>query len=142
MKIVDDMSVIRKKLRTSLKQFSVHTRYLRIHSGKATTLPNPYLRCVGRGLHFEGPHPTGFRLVTSRHFISQDFFTPSYPNYNPNTNPDPNHYNHNSAVAVTCLKIKGREMTCFEMNCPVPYPTFCHFHLSYIGVSNGLVETI
>ena len=40
-----------------------------------------------------------------------------HPNPHPNTNPDPN---CNSAEAVTCLKIKGYEMNCLEMNYLVP----------------------
>ena len=70
-------------------------------------------------------------LFITRNFTSRgDFFTsfwpqpkpkPKYPNPNPITNPDPNsNPNPKSAVAITCLKIKGRETNCLEMNCPVP----------------------
>ena len=39
-----------------------------------------------------------------------------------NTNRDHNP-RHNSAVAVTCLKMKGRDMNCpDQMNCPVAMP--------------------
>ena len=38
------------------------------------------------------------------------------PNHNPNANPDPN---LNSAVAVKCLEIKGREMKFREVRCPI-----------------------
>ena len=40
-------------------------------------------------------------------------------NTNPNTNPNPN-----SPVAVTCIKIKGCEMKCREVNCPIPLASY------------------
>ena len=51
------------------------------------------------------------------------------PNHNPNPNtyPDLNPYPlPNSAMAVTCLKIKVREneMNCLEINCPVSNEIF------------------
>ena len=59
----------------------------------------------------------------SSHDISphETFTLHPNPNHNPNPNPNANpNPSPNSIVAVTCLKIKWREMNCFDMNCPVP----------------------
>ena len=50
------------------------------------------------------------------------------PNPNPNTNPDPNF-----AIAVTCLKIRVREMYCLEMIVRSPMEYFSNFSHDFLA---------
>ena len=74
-------------------------------------------------------HLKTFRFKKPFHFILP--YQNTHPNPNPNLNPDPN-----SVVAVTCLKIQGREMNCREMNSPV----FNNLPMTLHAISNNPIQ--